>query len=323
MRKHTSYTEGFDGQDFSIDFEAVEGTFLKQRVQDKVVIAYLVYDDSYRDVEDLMGDGCGELISFHWDNRKNHHKGFEALGLNSNGEPDLDWINRVHMAIADDRYVATCLKKYPVAELLLRFGEGGDYEQQRTPVESDLEFATRCLTEDSDYSHWDCVIYDEVYLEVLTKMWGEPEYFPGNPDAQLLSVYSHSGEHWSLSGQGMQCEFDTCNSGGVWIPDEYIAEELSKLEPNERRTKAREYCQSFLDEFNNISSGQVYGCVVQTYDEDGNEEDTDSCWGFVGWNYARDSLKSEFFDPACMNLLAQYNEDVRTQCNRQIEMELV
>ena len=79
MRKHTSYTEGFDGQDFSIDFEAVEGTFLKARIHDKVVIAYLVYDDSYRDVEDLMGDGCGELISFHWDTARTTTKALKPL----------------------------------------------------------------------------------------------------------------------------------------------------------------------------------------------------------------------------------------------------
>lgn len=41
----------------------------------------------------------------------------------------------------------------------------------------------------------------------------------GDPHAVLLDVYSHSGEHWSLAGTGMQCRFDTSRAAGVWVPD--------------------------------------------------------------------------------------------------------
>ena len=223
MRKRTVYTEDFGGHDYEIDFEPVSDV-LKARVGDKVVISYLAYDDSSRDIDDLMGEGCGELISFHRDNQRNHGRGFREL--------------------------------------------------------------------------------------------------EENPDAVSLDCYSHSGEHWSLSGQGMQCQWDTARGAGVFVPSEDMSEELAKLEPNERRHKAREWAQSFLDTYNNIIGGQVFGCVTQVFDEDGDEADSDSCWGFIGSDYAEQALKEEFFDPMCSSVAKKYEEEIRTQCDRQLELEL-
>jgi len=316
MRKRTVYTEDFEGHDYETDFEPVSDV-LKARVGDKVVISYLAYDNSSMDIDDLMGEGCGELISLHRDNQRNHHKGLEALGRNGDGEPDLDAVHRAHMAVADDRYVAACLKKYSLDELLAEFED-----EQRTPVESDTEFVTRCLGEDADYNDWGEVIYSFVYHDVLTQMWNEPAYYPGNPDAVTLDCYSHSGERWSLSGQGMQCQWDTARGAGVFVPSEDMSEELAKLEPNERKAKAREWAQSFLDTYNNIIGGQVFGCVTQVFDEDGDEADSDSCWGFIGSDYAEQALKEEFFDPMCSSVAKKYEEEIRTQCDRQLELEL-
>lgn len=41
-----------------------------------------------------------------------------------------------------------------------------------------------------------------------------------NPHAVLLDVYEHSGTSWSLSGEGMQCQWDTSKAAGVWVPDD-------------------------------------------------------------------------------------------------------
>jgi len=309
MRKHTVYTEDFEGVDYKVNYEPV-GKILKAKVGDKIVIAYLTYDEDC-DHEDLMGEGCGTLISFHRSNRDNHAEGLEALGNNSDGEPDLEAIYCRHEVLATDLYITAVFAKYGLEDLLENFR--GYYDFDQLPGESDTDFVKRALRTDSAHTNWDNTIYDDTFKSVLELMWHEDAYFPGNPDAQLLSVYSHSGEHWSLSGGGMQCRWDTNNRAGVWIPSEDQTEELQKLPADERRKKAREYAQQFLGLFNDINSGQVFGCVVQTYEEDGTEVDTDSCWGFVGSKYAEEVLKSDHFDSACERLAKESDEAVCAQ----------
>lgn len=57
----------------------------------------------------------------------------------------------------------------------------------------------------------------------------------GNRFAVVLDCYSHSGEHWSISGQGTQCRWDTAKGAGVWVPDDCAKEEI------ERRAKVYAY----------------------------------------------------------------------------------
>jgi hypothetical protein len=294
MRKCTVYTEDFEGHDYELDFEAVSAV-LKAKVGDKVVMSYLVYDNC-RDIEDMMGEGCGELISFHRDNRSNHHKGLEALGNNNDGEPDLDAVWSNHWAEAIRRYIECVLSDHADADTVVNYEETQNYEPR--DGETLAERARRYVTADAEEAYsWNYVSEEDTMRDVLEKMWSEPAYFPGNPDAQLLSVYSHGGEHWSLAGGGMQCRWDTNNSAGVWIPDEFMSKELAALPENERSEKARAYCQSFLDSYNDIISGQVFGCVTQVYEEDGTKIGDESRWGFVGSDHAEESLKSDFFDP--------------------------
>lgn len=67
---------------------------------------------------------------------------------------------------------------------------------------------------------------------------------------------------------------------------------------------AVKYCESVLDEYVKWINGEVYGVIVVTYEdvsEDGSDEqvwqqlgDEDACWGFIGSDYAEESLKEEF-----------------------------
>lgn len=56
----------------------------------------------------------------------------------------------------------------------------------------------------------------------------EGDHHPENQNrlAVLLDVYSHSGESWSLEGDGMQCRWDTSRAAGVWVPDPCCVEEI-------------------------------------------------------------------------------------------------
>jgi hypothetical protein len=55
-----------------------------------------------------------------------------------------------------------------------------------------------------------------------------------NPDAKpnkyavLLDVYDHGGQVYSISGEGMQCRWDTARGGAVWVPDDCAREEVDR-----------------------------------------------------------------------------------------------
>ncbi len=49
-----------------------------------------------------------------------------------------------------------------------------------------------------------------------------------NKYAVLLDVYDHSGQVYSISGEGMQCRWDTARGGAVWVPDACAQEEIDR-----------------------------------------------------------------------------------------------
>ena len=131
----------------------------------------------------------------------------------------------------------------------------------------------------------------------------------GNADAVALDCYSHGGEVWSISGGGMQCQFDTAPYAGVWVPDECLIAELDTLEGHERRAQVLTYCKQFLEQYNAINNGEVYGCVVETFErsaaceEEWEQQDSDACWGFVGSKWAGEALRDEYFGPEVARML--------------------
>ena len=321
MRKRTTYLEDVDGVDCELTFEPIEWIDMhKAKVGDKYVVAYCVQDNDYRDIEDLMGDCMGKLYSFHRDaGRDDHSNGLEALGNTRDGERDLDSVWDKHWKVATERLIARLRMKHELADIAAMY-DGTQYEDTYQDQEA---YVGKCLRADCNDNDWYNVTYSDDLEAVLCEMWSEPEFFPGDKDARLLACYDHGGQVWSLSGGGMQCRWDTSNSAGVWVPDEYLRKQLDddESEGKDRADQARTYCEQFLDTYNDIISGNVFGCVAEWFDEDGTSIDHYSCWGFIGDDYAKEALKSEFFDPTCERLAKQYEHDVHTQCDKQVEMQ--
>lgn len=121
----------------------------------------------------------------------------------------------------------------------------------------------------------------------------EDEKIEPDPDAVLLDCYEHGQQYWSVHGEGMQCQFDTARGAGVWVPDKYLRASLPS-DTKERREKAIECARQFLEQYNAVINGDVYGIVVAWYDEEGTMLGEESTWGFVGNEYAEQSLKEEF-----------------------------
>lgn len=57
-------------------------------------------------------------------------------------------------------------------------------------------------------------------------------------------------------------------------------------------SQAKTAAKSLIDEWNKYLSGDVYGCVKETFNKKKVQLDQDSCWGFYGYDHALECLKS-------------------------------
>jgi hypothetical protein len=316
----TLYVEEFDGVDCRLSYEKLD--WLEShtaRVGDKIVLGYLVRDDTGCDVDDLIGDCMGGLYSFHrYASHDQHMVGYEALGLDRNGERNLDIVYERHTAEFVRRYIELVTEKHPLDEIVARADEE---EFERSEGELDDDYARRALAYETNYECWGDLMFYDTAESVLQTMWEDITYFPGNKDAVLLDVYEHSGQCWSISGRGMQCGWDTARGAGVWAPDKYLSEQLDADEAKglDRASRRKVYCRQFLDNYNDVINGNVFGVIVEWFDEHGTPIESDECWGHVGSSYAEESLKGGF-DWRIKTLQTEYDAAVHTQDGKQVEI---
>jgi hypothetical protein len=321
MRKRTVITEDFEGVDCELSFEPVDWLDThKARVGDKIVIAYCVSDhDSCWGADDLMGDCMGRIVDAHNGRDAKKRELYELAGCDRYGDKDLDAVWSKHFKVATERLVFAVFQKYELSDIVAMY-EGTQYEAEHQDQEA---YAEACLRQDCNDNEWGNVMYYDDLQTVLGEMWEEPEFWPGDPDAVMLDVYDHSGQAWSISGGGMQCRWDTSSGAGAWVPDKCLLDQIESdvKAGKDRRTQCKLYAGQFLDTYNDIISGNVYGCVVEWFDENGEPIDRDDCWGFIGTECVEETLKSEFFDRVCESLQAEYDKEVHTQGGRQTEIE--
>lgn len=235
QRTRTIHSVTVGETECELQHEPVSGSELTARVGENLVVAYLVYD-SGNDIEDLMGECMGKLLSFHRYS-SDIAEGMRALGKTSDGDLDLDRVWNSHGEEAAKRYLAKVRKDYSFRDVRERLNDAGIIS---------WEGALSMLSDEIDVvSNWDRVEYENEMEEVLYQMWAEPEFFPGDPDAQVLACYEHGGQHWSLSGQGPQDRWDTSNFAGVWVPDSNLREELDTVAPTAARAFVRGVGKSY------------------------------------------------------------------------------
>jgi hypothetical protein len=98
-----------------------------------------------------------------------------------------------------------------------------------------------------------------------------------------LSMFSHSGVWLYLGHTTPVCDpggWDTSHVGIVLV----AKEEWPELE------KATEAARGLVESWNRYLSGDVYGCVKETFTKDKETIDHESCWGFYGKQYALEEL---------------------------------
>lgn len=193
-----------------------------------LVVGYLSDDqDCPHPLNDC--DGMGKIYSAHRDSSKEEHgKMQEALGLDRDWEPDFELD-----AVAAENRLRELVKRDFGAEfatyILTCTNEGLSLKRAWENLVEDFKYASRvdyALTQqvlDAGHS-WD---------DLLKQAWdaGRANGTIGDVDAVSLDCYQHGGTSWSVSGQGMQCQFDTARGAGIWVPDDCARDEINRRAP--------------------------------------------------------------------------------------------
>lgn len=114
-------------------------------------------------------------------------------------------------------------------------------------------------------------------------------------DKYHISIPVHAYEHGgiTISASGRRAGWDSFDSGQlgfVYVSNSDVYKEfnVTKITP-EIREKVEQRLISEVEEYDNYLTGQVYGFII----EDENDEELDSCWGYLGdYKYCLDEAKS-------------------------------
>lgn len=100
-------------------------------------------------------------------------------------------------------------------------------------------------------------------------------------------AYVHSGV--MLSTAPFSCPWDSGQSGFIWVEKATALDWYGgKILTAAKRAKALESLKSIITEFPSWLSGDCYGYIIE--DVDG--EHLDSCWGFIGHEYAEEEAQT-------------------------------
>jgi hypothetical protein len=94
-----------------------------------------------------------------------------------------------------------------------------------------------------------------------------------------LYLYDHSG--LTMSTSAFSCPWDSGQVGVIYMDLAKIVEHWGEVEDPIKT--ATDCLVSEVKEYDQYLTGDVYGYIIE--DEDG--EDLDSCWGFYGFDYAK------------------------------------
>lgn len=264
-----------------------------------VVVGYLVDDqDVSNPLEDC--DAMGHIYTAHRHSRQ-HEEMQSALGLNSEWEHDtsLSVVERsaeeTLMQLVRDKFQTDLVAYIIDCANNLDMSRDGAIEhfifdftgQSDSPEETWLTMKVREVTT------WETLLDESWHLCRKVGLVGDPY-------SVMLDCYEHGGQVWSLSGSGMQCQFDTARGAGVWVPDDVLREELDEIRKSNglevARSKAVEFAGQALESYNAWLSGDCYGVAVDVFVAEGDRLkriDDSSVWGYIGRRWAEEAMGEE------------------------------
>lgn len=325
-----------NGEEVELEHEYTPADWIEPtivEVGNYIVFGYLSLDDQCGNP--LENSDCMGVIHHHPRSRYGSRDSdyYDILGLDQYGDPRID--EDKLQQIWDDKVMALPLVKFYISDQAIR-----DQVRRAKPGARDYRAVLReALASESagDYSiEMQCqqawAYRPEVPRDLASDIaerikadinWDyesacEDAWIGGDKDAVLLDIYDHSGVTLSVSGDGMQCRWDTSRGEAVWVPDKYLREELEKIaDPKERRTRAVEYAAQACETYTSWANGDCYGVVVQVHELDGTFVEQDACWGYIGSEDAKESLAEQVkWD------VARYEDKAPPKNPNQMEMTL-
>lgn len=145
--------------------------------------------------------------------------------------------------------------------------------------------------------HPDYILGDPHKHSFQTKDYSDGKALEKALDAYMsfpLYLLDHSG--LSISIGPSPCDpggWDTSFLGFIYVTRETALKEYGKLGKKTRDT-IRTVLLAEVEEYNSYLSGDVWGVVKETYSPEKTQIKEDSCWGFIGYKWAIEALKTEF-----------------------------
>lgn len=226
----------------------------------RLVVAYMVHDED-PGFNPMKDHDCNGLLYTCRERviTDNPAEVYRALGLTSYGEADLDRYFQL-----DGDHVTL----YELADReLVACGEDPDEDGYGDRV---IEHAHRLYSK-----HWEHLAGPWVLPVHYSSGRGETTIYPDTWDGDIFKLPS-----------------------GVWVADKDVQDNIGKFDA----AKLNEYATSTLQEYAQWCSGDVYGLVTEIFEraEPGAEwtqVKSDSCWGFIGCDFAKKALSEEYFTP--------------------------
>lgn len=196
---------------------------------------------------------------------------FQLLGIDSDGTPNLESLL--------DNHTEAVLKR------VLEEPFAGDFAEFQSKEQ--IEWLRDRLHSDSRIT------------DFLTELWHTG--LATDPQVVCLDVYSHSGETWSFTGQGTQCQWDTATVAGCLLPSDSMREmldELAKTDSRDMQVLARENARDYLKGFNLVNQGEIYQIVGElvetaTGQEIANDVFPDTLGGYLGVDHAQECFDEQ------------------------------
>lgn len=236
-----------------------------EKVGNKIVVGYIVDDsDAENPLENMDGEGSIYTAHRHGSTLR---KFFEAIGRDRNGDLDYDSLLE-HPEAFKALWTDVAANESEFRGWLLEqttFVDAGDKPEAVYKREAEKLWDRTGGCNAIAAAIYDFGFTSKVEDQLYRKLVADGKI--GDPDAVLLDVYEHSGVVYSVSGTGMQCQFDTSNGGAVWVPEEFAREEVTR--------------RAVVYRHGMIQSSTLGSHKVWTFQLDGEEKATGtfSSWG--------------------------------------------
>lgn len=261
-----------NGVEAEIGFSNIENLTIEALADNTFFVGYMVQDENCENP--MVDSDCMGALYFHPNSRyassSKESNFYEALGLDSDGEPsadDIDDTDEAMLAWALDEWIRQSGLTTEELEAVHPLGVAAwlaDYIptlESRTEEdacnwaycqpEAESSMTINDLMKVAKYrlidSHLYWVDVEHKKAEIAKERYEVPD------DAQVLDAYIHSGIALSLSGHGMRCRWDTSSGIAVWKAEGEVLKEVEHRQVP--------YQIGFIEEVG-LRTGRKYNAVI-------------------------------------------------------------